>query len=447
MPGLLDIFNMQNRQQQGLLGAAAAILNASGSSTTPHSLGQVMSAGLLGGMQASQLAQDRQMQQAMRDLQMQKAGLELKQMQGSVDRMNRIRDRLAGQPSQPDAPLGGVESAPSLGNYMPGGENSPRIGGPAWMQAYQSQQQSNPPAMAAPPTGGKKTATQQLVDRLTYAAGVYSDEGDIEGANKLLEQAAKFMPEVKQIEVGTANGKPVNVITYKDGRQEVSQYGAAPKLHFADNGTNTAIPIDEYTGEVLGNGVKKGYSPGDLVSMRGQNMTDQRARDFNAIQRDANNIKRGEKQAETNMTKNSQIASFDTMLGTLDRLASHPGLSRSVGVVGAFPTMPGSDSANFQAELNTFQSQAFIPMVSQLKGMGALSDAEGKKLTAAVGALDPRMGEQAFRDSIERIKADMNAARQRVANSMRQPVAPGQVVRGYRFKGGDPAQQANWEKI
>lgn len=194
------------------------------------------------------------------------------------------------------------------------------------------------------------------------------------------------------------------------------------------------------------------------IQIRGQNMTDSRARDFNAVQVEANNIKRGEKKEVADLTKNSQVASFDTMLGTLDRLGKHPGLSRSVGMTGAFPTMPGSDSANFQAELNTFQSQAFLPMVAQLKGMGALSDAEGKKLTAAVGALDPKMGEKAFRDSVARITADMEQARTRVAGQPRAGGASGAwdssagpqagaVDGGYRFKGGNPADKSNWEKV
>ena len=163
---------------------------------------------------------------------------------------------------------------------------------------------------------------------------------------------------------------------------------------------------------------------GQQITMRGQDMTDTRTRDLNAIKQQDVELKRAAKDETANLTKSSQLASFDTMLGTLDRLGKHPGLSRSVGVVGAFPTMPGSDSANFQAELNSFQSQAFIPMVAQLKGMGALSDAEGKKLTAAVGALDPKMGEQAFRDSVARITADMQAARARMSG-VAQPAQGG----------------------
>lgn len=146
----------------------------------------------------------------------------------------------------------------------------------------------------------------------------------------------------------------------------------------------------------------------NAATLRGQNMTDARTRDMNAI-------KREEVSSTKDQAKAGQVASFDVMLGTLSRLKDHPGLSRSVGLTGAFPTMPGSESANFKAELDTFQSQAFIPMVSQLKGMGALSDAEGKKLTAAVGALNPAMGEKAFRESIDRITTEMESARQRVS--------------------------------
>lgn len=157
------------------------------------------------------------------------------------------------------------------------------------------------------------------------------------------------------------------------------------------------------------------------TTMRGQDMTDQRTRDLNMNKVEENRLKAVEGQRTADMTRSSQVASFDTMLGTLDRLSQHPGLKRSVGVMGALPTMPGSDSANFQAELETFQSQAFIPMVAQLKGMGALSDAEGRKLTAAVGALNPKMGETAFRDSIKRITTDMQAARDRVSGAPSQP--------------------------
>jgi hypothetical protein len=185
------------------------------------------------------------------------------------------------------------------------------------------------------------------------------------------------------------------------------------------------------------------------TARRGQNMANERSREANALKLDENNIKRTEKKEVADLTKSSQVASFDTMLGTLDRLSTHPGLSRSVGFVGAFPTAPGTDSANFQAELNTFQSQAFIPMVAQLKGMGALSDAEGKKLTAAVGALDPKMGEKAFRESVSRIIEDMETARERVSGQRRAPgKAPANPTGNAPASGGlTPAEQAELQEL
>lgn len=185
---------------------------------------------------------------------------------------------------------------------------------------------------------------------------------------------------------------------------------------------------------VVGQRLERTASPESVLSastaVRGQDMTDARARDLNATKVEENKLKREAKEEASNQAKASQLASFDTMLGTLDRLSNHAGLARSVGVYGALPTMPGSDSANFQAELETFKSQAFIPMVAQLKGMGALSDAEGKKLSAAVGALDPKMGEKAFRESIGRIIADMRAARDRLAGGTKQGASASQSTSG-----------------
>lgn len=178
---------------------------------------------------------------------------------------------------------------------------------------------------------------------------------------------------------------------------------------------------------------------GEANTLGGQLTNDLRARELNATKVEENKLKRESKEESANLTKSSQLASFDTMLGTLGRLATHKGLARSVGAWGAMPTMPGSDSANFQAELNTFQSQAFLPMVAQLKGMGALSDAEGKKLTAAVGALDPKMGETAFRESVDRITTDMNSARGRMAGT----VHSGTTAQGGAKAGGTSPKIGN----
>lgn len=248
------------------------------------------------------------------------------------------------------------------------------------------------------------------------------------------------------VQVGRgADGKAFSYVLAEDGSMKVLD-GVLPrdKMELQDlGGKQVAInPYDIQSGQEY----HKTQTPdsiasnaltarGQAITMRGQNMTDSRARDLNALSGQANLMKLAEKKATADMTKASQVASFDTMLGTLERLSVHPGLPNSVGLRGALPTMPGSESANFQAELDTFQSQAFIPMVAQLKGMGALSDAEGKKLTAAVGALNPKMGEKAFKESLGRVMRDMESARARVAGE--QPANKAPAAGGWSIKRKD----------
>lgn len=100
---------------------------------------------------------------------------------------------------------------------------------------------------------------------------------------------------------------------------------------------------------------------------------------------------------------------FNTALGTIAELKAAPGLGKAVGLSSMFPTVPGSDAANFEATLDTFKAQTFLPMVQSMKGMGALSDAEGKKLTDAVGALSTKMSETEFNRSLNRIEGQLRS--------------------------------------
>lgn len=120
------------------------------------------------------------------------------------------------------------------------------------------------------------------------------------------------------------------------------------------------------------------------------------------------------------------VDTFSTALDSLGEIENSPGLGKAVGLSSAFPTIPGSDAANFEAQLDTFKAQTFLPMVASLKGMGALSDAEGKKLSDAVGALSPKMSEKAFRSSIGKIRNQLESKLGTVKRQFdyQEPVAP-----------------------
>jgi hypothetical protein len=126
-----------------------------------------------------------------------------------------------------------------------------------------------------------------------------------------------------------------------------------------------------------------------------------------------------EKKVAAERQQQGVVASFDSALDTLNTIATHPGKKAAVGFGGAQLSMiPGTDAAGFAAQLETFKAQTFLPQVQALKGMGALSDAEGKKLEAAVGALSQSMKQSEFDSQIVKIKSYLQAAKDRLSKNL-----------------------------
>ncbi|HDU4419215.1 TPA: phage DNA ejection protein [Klebsiella aerogenes] len=112
---------------------------------------------------------------------------------------------------------------------------------------------------------------------------------------------------------------------------------------------------------------------------------------------DSNNQALQQKKNDLNAGYKDSINTLTTSMGTLNDILSSPSLKSITGIRGAIPNIPGSAAADVQARLDTFKSQAFLSAVAAMKGMGALSDAEGKKLDAAVGSLQNSQSEDAFK--------------------------------------------------
>jgi hypothetical protein len=132
-----------------------------------------------------------------------------------------------------------------------------------------------------------------------------------------------------------------------------------------------------------------------------------------------------EKKQKENEVKAGVVSSFDSAIDTLDTIASHPGKKSAVGTTGKIASLiPGTDAAGFASQLQTFKAQVFLPQVQSLKGMGALSDAEGKNLTAAIGALDQNMSQSEFDSQLVKIKNSLTQARARAAASLPKQMMP-----------------------
>lgn len=134
--------------------------------------------------------------------------------------------------------------------------------------------------------------------------------------------------------------------------------------------------------------------------------------------------------------KNQQaVASYDRAIRTARELLNHDGLNGAVGSAldpasigrwNPFTGNPvaGTRPADFMAKLDTLKSQVFLPMVQALRGMGALSNAEGDKLTDAIGALKNSMSEVEFRSSLTTVISDLESYKARATKTTTAAPAP-----------------------
>lgn len=135
------------------------------------------------------------------------------------------------------------------------------------------------------------------------------------------------------------------------------------------------------------------------------------------ISRERNDLKRQElglklqekidKRDETIRTKASEIessrATIDNMLNTADRILKTPMdvIESAAGPVSSrIPTL-SSDTADLEALVDTLSSQAFMAQIPALKGMGALSNAEGEKLQASLQNLSLKQSPERLVDNIK----------------------------------------------
>lgn len=74
------------------------------------------------------------------------------------------------------------------------------------------------------------------------------------------------------------------------------------------------------------------------------------------------------------------------------------------------------DTADFEELINNLDSQAFISQIPNMRGMGGLSENEGKKLASSLQSLTLRVSKERFLENLAEIERLMLKARTNVAN-------------------------------
>ena len=117
----------------------------------------------------------------------------------------------------------------------------------------------------------------------------------------------------------------------------------------------------------------------------------------------------------------ADVATADTTLGNIDSLRNHPGRLGGTGGSSWIGSIPGTDAKEFQIEVERLKSGAFMTAIEQLRGMGALSNAEGQTATAAVAALDPSGTEEGFLKRLAEYEEIVKRGRDRAAKRIKAP--------------------------
>lgn len=167
-----------------------------------------------------------------------------------------------------------------------------------------------------------------------------------------------------------------------------------------------------------------------------------------SLAREANDLKRQElklkvdeakqklddKIREKVSTAEAGASSIDNMLNTIERIKKNPALNAVVGSIeggrfypqtlaGMLPgTVNADERADAMALIETLGSQAFVAQIPNIKGTGALSDAEGKKLQSALTNLSREQSEKQFRENLDEAMRLLTKGRETLSRSTGVPL-------------------------
>ena len=136
---------------------------------------------------------------------------------------------------------------------------------------------------------------------------------------------------------------------------------------------------------------------------------------------------------ETNAQKQEDLAVFDTSIETIDRIIESPGFNDAIGVrMPGVSEIPGTDAQFTISQIDTLKSQNFLSQIQKMRGLGALSEAEGKKVADALGSLNVNMSEKDFKKTLGIIKNILNK---------------GKKIMLSRYADDEPQKVKNWSDL
>jgi hypothetical protein len=140
----------------------------------------------------------------------------------------------------------------------------------------------------------------------------------------------------------------------------------------------------------------------------------------------------GKAQGQRESAAPNQIDSSTVALDLVKQIEEHPGRQGSTGWQANFPTLNGTQSKDFENLVEQAKSGAFLTAIQQMRGLGALSDAEGRAATAAVTRMNVATSDEGFMRAVRDYKQIVERGRTKAQNTIRSR-------QGATPQGGGPA--------
>ena len=237
------------------LSAAAALLQASGRSAVPISLGQALGGALQAGQQGYQQARAGSLQDLL-------LGEKLKEMK----RLGQYQTALTGAPQaaesvQPMEPLTAAQAS-LLSQTAPTSAAGPF--GPSPQRAQLMDQIQAQPTIAPEPL----TATEKRYNELMRKADVANQFGKFDDADKLMGQALKIKPPEKYATTpqygNSKQGTPISFVLSESGGMKLLDVQRSPEFNYQDTGSYISVR-DKNSNKELDR-IAKTMSPGEMAS-------------------------------------------------------------------------------------------------------------------------------------------------------------------------------------
>lgn len=126
----------------------------------------------------------------------------------------------------------------------------------------------------------------------------------------------------------------------------------------------------------------------------------------------------GRTEAERQLSAPADYQSASNALSILDQIEKSPALEAATGMSSMLNAIPGTSGYDFQNIVEQAKSGAFLSAIESLRGMGALSNAEGGAATAAITRMDTATSTPAFKKALEDYRKIVNQGLERSKRNM-----------------------------